>query len=499
MFEPSQYQRAVFDFVKNGKGSAIVEAVAGSGKTTTIVEALKLLSRNDRTVFLAFNKAIADELGKRVPNYVNAMTTHSLGLRAVRNSLGNVQIDGNKSTKYLYAVQSMYESGLWKMVRPKLKRLYGLSKNFGIAPKESGFRGMLPDDPSVWTDIIEEFGIVEEGDIAAFLKAKGSADTDIDILVAGVKAMLCMSLDDQKSIDFDDMLYLPVVMGMEIPKHDNIFLDEAQDIAPIQRELVSRALGRQGRIFAVGDPRQAIYAFRGADSNSMTKFAERFDCTRLPLSISYRCAKEIVKYAQKFVSHIEAFDGAPDGVVEHHGSIAGVNLVPNDLVVCRTNAPVLRLAYTLIARRQPAKIVGRDLANSLVNVIRSCEANSLDELGGKITEWCENAISRRLARNADAEVQDIYEKRDAICTIIELTTCKTVDDMVRELESLFVDKAAGVIALSTIHKAKGLEADRVFWLEHSMTLGKKNEKNSQEDNLKYVATTRAKTYLGLIN
>src|SRR6266404_924302 len=79
----SQYQEAIYDFGVNGTGNVMVEAVAGSGKSTTLVELIRrILAVRPYTsvVFLAFNKAIADELKKRG---VNARTFHSLCFRAV--------------------------------------------------------------------------------------------------------------------------------------------------------------------------------------------------------------------------------------------------------------------------------------------------------------------------------------------------------------------------------------------------------------------------------
>ena len=57
-FIPSKYQRAVYIYIEKGKGNAVIDAVAGSGKSTTIVNALKLIPKNKRVLFLAFNKAI---------------------------------------------------------------------------------------------------------------------------------------------------------------------------------------------------------------------------------------------------------------------------------------------------------------------------------------------------------------------------------------------------------------------------------------------------------
>ena len=98
-FTPSKYQQAIYDFVEKGKGNLIVNAVAGSGKTTTIVNALKLIPETKTVCFLAFNKSIVSELKTRVSSKVNVQTLHSLGWSAMiknltRPILNNSKVDG---------------------------------------------------------------------------------------------------------------------------------------------------------------------------------------------------------------------------------------------------------------------------------------------------------------------------------------------------------------------------------------------------------------------
>ena len=59
MFKPSKYQSDIFHFVEHEKGSAIIDATAGSGKSTTIIKSLSLIPTHKKVIFLAFNKKIA--------------------------------------------------------------------------------------------------------------------------------------------------------------------------------------------------------------------------------------------------------------------------------------------------------------------------------------------------------------------------------------------------------------------------------------------------------
>jgi len=99
--EFSQYQAAIFTWVRehlDAPGALIVEAVAGSGKTTTIVKAAELIPTDHKAAFLAFNKSIATELGNRLPAHVEAKTLNALGFAVCRARLPKgIQIDRNKT------------------------------------------------------------------------------------------------------------------------------------------------------------------------------------------------------------------------------------------------------------------------------------------------------------------------------------------------------------------------------------------------------------------
>src|SRR5206468_3822369 len=148
------------------------------------------------------------------------------------------------------------------------------------------------------------------------------------------------------------------------------FIDEAQDTNPARRALAKLALKPGGRLIAVGDPMQAIYGFTGASHDAMDLIAAEFDTVELPLSVSYRCARTIIGMAQTIVPYLEAAPNAPDGAVSRLPLKTALNaLKPSDAVLCRQTAPLVSLAFKLIAAGRGCIILGREIAKGLTNLI----------------------------------------------------------------------------------------------------------------------------------
>src|SRR5208283_5514144 len=98
----SPLQKNIFRDISAGTGHTVVVARAGSGKTSTIVEGFKYLPKGKKTLMVAFNKSIADELKQRAPSYVDVMTLHSLGFRAIKQSFGaNVILENDKCNELI--------------------------------------------------------------------------------------------------------------------------------------------------------------------------------------------------------------------------------------------------------------------------------------------------------------------------------------------------------------------------------------------------------------
>ena len=310
-----------------------------------------------------------------------------------------------------------------------------------------------------------------------------------------------------KEVDFDDLLYFAVLKGVRLPTFDWVFVDEAQDTNIIQRAILRKILARGGRLVAVGDPAQAIYGFRGADSDSMDLIANDFaPCTQLPLSVTYRCATKITELAQQYVPAIEAREGAPEGEILNHGTEWKFEqLGKKDLVVCRNTKPLIDLAFRCFRARIPAFVMGKELGEGLQSLIRKCDkrGGGIDGFVSRLEAWRDREVEKAVAKHLEAKAEAIEDKAATLLMLVaELPEAnRTVAELSSVLHVLFSDPG-NALTLATIHKSKGLEADTVWWLEPGLCpsrWAKSEWQVAQERNLMYVATTRAKTSLRFID
>lgn len=464
----SQYQLAVFENVATGTGHTFVGAVAGSGKTTTIVEALKHVPRGCTTLFVAFNKSIAEELKKRAPRGVEVSTLHSYGLKTITASLGRLRIDARRVDDMVRAMHGD-DPKTWDFRRD-------LTKTVSLA------KGQLASDEAEVDAIIDAFGIesARNGARQAFVK---------DVL----KILLqCTEVSEDGRIDFDDMIWLPVVLSLRQVQFDRVFVDETQDLNAAQIEMTMRAVKKNGRICAVGDPRQAIYGFRGADSAAVDNIVKRLDATVLPLSVCYRCAKSIIREAKDVVPQIEWAPDAEEGVVSDM-TVREMKqeAAPGDFILSRTNAPLISLCMYFIKEGRPANIQGRDVGASLAAFCKKSKAKNVEALCDYVEDWRDKECARLAAKHRDT--QSVEDRAECILALSE--GAASVDDVVERIELLFADKDdSSRITLSTTHKAKGLERDRAWVLQSTY----RRRPGVEEENLYYVAVTRARKTLYLV-
>lgn len=463
----SKYQKDIFRDINGGKGHTVVIARAGSGKTSTIVEGFKYLPKGKKTLMVAFNKSIAEELKQRAPSYVDVMTLHSLGFRAIKQSFGADVILENDKTHMLISTLIGDDRDMWEV-------------NQSIAKCVSLCKGFLVDTSAKIGDLIDKFGI----EIFDYSREKF-----IELVIKTLG--LCKA--KKNVVDFDDMIWFPFVYRLNVGKFDVVFVDEAQDLNQAQIAMVLSACKMDGRIIAVGDPAQSIYQFRGADSEAIPNFINKLGAKTLPLSVTYRCPKKVVALAQEIVPDIEAAEDARDGVVEDVPAEQILKLVqPGDFVLSRTNAPLIKHCMALLRAGIPANIQGRDIGANLHYFIKKSKAKTIDAFTAYVTAWREQEVKRLMA-----------EKKDPIATIDKaeclLNLCEgtlTIKDLKETIDKLFndVDDSSKVI-FSTTHKAKGLERDRVYVLANTY---RKGSGVQEEDNLWYVAVTRSKKELYLV-
>ncbi len=492
-FNSSPNQAAIFDFIRDGKGSAIVEAVAGSGKTTTIIESLAYVPEGASVLMLAFNASIAKELGARIEALgkrtgrdtakIAGKTFHSLGYGAIMKALNGTRpnVDAGKVRKLAKEILGATDYELYADFACKL---VGLAKGQGIGALE-------PDTDSAWFDIIAHHDITLD-----------SMAANMESGIAIARRLLSASNEAAKrgNLDFDDQLYLVLLWGLRLWQNDFVFIDEAQDTNPVRRALAKLALKPGGRLVAVGDRRQSIYGFTGASHDAMDLIEAEFNCAMLPLSVSYRCARNVIAKAQEIVPHIEAWDAANDGTVSTQSIKEALGtLTQTDAILCRQTAPLVCLAFKLIASGRGCAILGRDIAKGLTSLVEKQKAKGIDALIEKLSDYREREIARFMAKGEEQKADSVADKVDCIMTVIGALpeTARTVPELVRKIESLFSDDN-GVLTLSTIHKAKGKEWHNVAILEPGLMPSKwarQDWQYLQEKNLQYVAYTRAKENL----
>jgi len=461
----SDYQKNIFRDIAKATDHTVVIARAGSGKTSTIVEGFKYLPRGKKTLMVAFNKSIAEELKTRAPSYVDVMTLHSLGYRAVRQNFGNVVLENDKS-RTLVAGLIGDDRDLWEL-------------NQSICKCVSLCKGFLFDTPKNIEELIERFGIE-------------TFDLEKDKFIGLVIKTLSLAKNAKQVVDFDDMIWFPFVYRLNVGKFDVVFVDEAQDLNAAQIAMVLSALKPGSRIIAVGDPAQSIYQFRGADSEAIPNFINKLKAKTLPLSVTYRCPKKVVKLAQEIVPDIEAHDSSPEGwVADMDSGDLLKHVKPGDFVLSRTNAPLIKYCLQLLKAGVPANIQGRDIGANLLYFIKKSKAKTIIEFTKYVNDWRDQEVRRLMSEKKDTTI--CIDKAECLLNLCE--GILTLKDLKETIDSLFsdVDDSAKVV-FSTTHKAKGLERDRVFILAGTYRKGNGGE----EDNLWYVAVTRAKKELYLV-
>lgn len=481
----SSYQEAIMAWFRNPDGNLQVEAVAGSGKTTTMEMGVKQPECGHLNILMtAFNKHIAEALTPRLPYNASACTMNSYGFRVCRDNIrGRVHIDGDKTEKILkwdifnFKNAADADKKRFYKMRGAILKITSLLKGHLFLSKAIDQRFVL--------ELMDKFSIEMPDDNAFW-----------DIL----QAVWLKDLSETNRLDFDDQIFRPIYDDMRIVPADLVVVDEAQDLNKAKAELFRRMVGSRGRGVAVGDTYQAIYGFSGADHDSMSNLAALLTMRKLPLSICYRCPKAVIRAAQQYVPHIEWGPDAAEGTV---ANIAQKEFAPqdNDHVLCRTTAPVVQQCLRMIAAGRRATVMGREIGQNLISTIDSIAGTRFQPL-----EAFDEGLQEYHARKAEAlrgresklaALEDTVATLDAISEYVATRGEKLVQGLIDQINRVFSETAGGV-TFSTIHKAKGLQAKNVYVLRPDLLphpAAQKEWEEQQERNLAYVAITRAQETL----
>ena len=583
--------------VLHTEGPLLVLAGAGSGKTRVLTTRIAYLINKkgiDPSSILAitFTNKAANEMKDRVMKLVGAdtfemqiSTFHSFGLSILRKYYSRLGFESN------FTIVDSDDS--ITLVKKILKELNLDPKNYNpkaIRNRISGAKNEIlsPDDYSRY------------------------ANTDFEEKVVEVYRRYEEILLKNNSVDFDDLLILPIKLLKENPdilmyyqeRFKYILVDEYQDTNEAQYILIKMISAKYKNICVVGDESQSIYSFRGANYKNILNFEKDYKNTKVVLlEENYRSTKYILNVANDIIkNNINKKDKnlwtqKEDGnkvryyralnekdeayhVVEKIKDLLINGEKRNEIAVLyRTNAQSRNLEEALLKENIPYKVVGsfyfykrkeiKDLISYLKLIYNSNDDTSLTriinvpkrKIGIKTLENLEVAAREKNISMYDAItkgkeldfknlIEEIKEKKNdlSLTELIDLILDKS--GMLEELKSeksleadirienlnefksitknfeekyglisleKFLEEISLVsdieehnnntdlITLMTVHSAKGLEFDNVFiiGLEEGlfphMNSFSSNEEMEEERRLAYVAITRARKYLELVN
>lgn len=487
MFKPSNHQKLIFNTFNNTNQNIVVQAAPGSGKTTTLLELLKFVKNPRDAIFFAFNKSIVEELKSRVPDGIKCMTMHSFGYSCLfqyyketlvlnknktyllgRKICVKWNIDPKKIDFYLFVMQDIYLS--YRLTNSKGRdSLNALVDTYGL-------------------EIENEKHLDDTYELIQFIK-----EYDTNNIKSG-----------SRMIDFTDMIYLPITYldPDKIPKYKDVFIDESQDLSKTQQKLVDLTFKKNSRFVACGDRFQSIFSFLGADMKAFDNFCNKPNTIQLPLSISYRCPRVVVQQANEIYNNIEFFDKNREGEIlegSYKKAIAG------DFILCRNNAPLFALFIQFLKDKKKAYLRGTEICEGLIRVLKKVRGCSKQE-GFSILNQVLNELEEDLKKEGKKKprihprFKNLNEKVLIISILYDYYYSFSAIE--KNLSSMFEEKKIDAPILSTIHKAKGLEADNVFILCSELIPSIYVEQAweiEQENNLLYVMLTRAKNKIIFIN
>ena len=518
----TEEQMACVNWTNNPRGHLIIEAVAGSGKTFTIIQMIaNIINRwhaeghkpSKLIALMAFNAKIRDELKFRIDQlglsqWVEVNTVHGFGFSAFKQSFGPRKPNTFKLSDILDPWLKAHKLS-WEFSKP-------ICTAVSIA-KDSGMGLFFPNNTAEWKRLIAYHDLSWNEDKLPF-----------NLFLTLASDLFFKSLQDTSKIDFNDMIYMPLEKSLPFPQFDFVFIDEAQDTNATRREVAKRMLKAEnkcthdpyggedslssiliktGHLIAVGDRHQAIYGFTGADNDALDILKKEFNAAELPLSTCFRCSKAVISHAQSIVPHIRHRTGAIQGEVlttpeynfEENLFQHGIeHRYQTSAILCRKNAPLISLAFKLLNARIPCRIEGKDIGQELIRFCKKFKTNDKPSL----TLALRKHLTDQSLKLPAYKLEQLQDKVSAITSVLTLPHVTSLTILFQTLEQLFSDydpKAPPKLTLSSIHKSKGLEWPTVYLLGRNAWMPSKFATQDwmldQEHNLTYVAITRAKEIL----
>jgi hypothetical protein len=474
-YSPSIQQTKILEVVKTELNNILCEAGPGCGKSSTLKMISKIL--NDY-IAIAFNsKAVKSLLEKGI----NAITLNSLSLKISKFVFPHSKIDLDKIKKIILTCGLIAEDDRRKMIKP-LTGLIGLLDANLLDYNEDNVKGILDNS---------NLGIEFTPDLLTLINYVNEERVNLRPV----------------SLDFDDTLRISIQYKNHATQYKNILVDESQDLSKLNLEFI-KVISGNGRLVFVGDKNQSVYAFRGADKNSLENIKEYFNPVCLPLSVTYRIPQNIVNNVLNVIFPNIQLTSEKSGGEFINGlseNLVNESLIKDEsaYIICRNNSPLIKPAYELIRMGYNVTILGKNIAEDMINLIVKVKNNKdnqitdLNELSSALDSHYNKIAEKYINAKDKTWIENL---RDMINTINEiLNQAESIDDLLLKIDSLFSDTPANYTFM-TGHKSKGLEHNNIYILKSEL-IGKNaktEDEKIQEQNLLWVVLSRSLNKLVII-
>lgn len=467
---PTTEQSTILTAATTTSDNLMLNALAGTGKSAT----LKLIDRHIKTrpsLYLVFNKrnqleAVEAQKAGEFRDTTTIKTFNGLGHGIwAKYITGSIHLDPRKPQSIFRAhvdgLKPSERGAAWKHYMVIMDG-FAKARNLGYIPD-----GHARSDHSLISRETLHRHMDEE-------PTDDAADLLDDLLLESIR------LAYAGHIDFSDQIYMPALFGGTFPKFPLVLVDEYQDQAPINHALLRKLI--HNRVIGVGDPWQNIYGFRGAQAAGMESAVAQYSMTELPLSVSFRCPQAIVEAARWRVPHFQWHN--PGGSVHALDVFEGSSFHDGDTIICRNNAPLIKLAFHLLSAGKSVSVLGSDIGPRVVKLLQKLGDPDLSRARTfeAIEQWREERLIAGSKSAGDL----------ADCMRVFASHGDSLGAAISYAEHLF--KQSGTIRLLTGHKSKGLEFDRVYFLDPWLL-----DDSEQDLNLRYVIQTRSRNSLMILD
>ena len=470
--KPTKEQQTIIDVAKQSN-HIVIEAFAGAAKTSTCIMIAEAVVKP--SLYVAFNKSIADEAARRFPSHVICQTMHSLAYRSIikfpTSPLG-------KKLQGFYVYDEVKCSAM---------------------PKEAefAFKGKVVEAIKLWCQSASH-------NLVKFLtEGEQPLAKEDSFLLKAIVQYWNDQIDPSSAVHMTHDTYLKMFqLSKPIFDWEVIYLDEAQDSNPVTLDIVMRQ--RQAQIIIVGDKYQAIYEWRGA-VNAIEAVPEHFK--RMFLTESWRFTSTIAEMATK----LTALAGNTKEIIGN-GTENKDSSKETTAILVRRNATIIEYLLRFAEQGEKVEVLAdmQDLFKKLYHIAALAAGERPKYPAMELLQFKDYAALQEAAGYKVKEGKWTFDSEASqadIKSLVDLTNkfAKSggVHRNITLCKSAIADKVDRVsTTIATIHKSKGLEYDNVtlaedtFVIKEGQTIKEALETN-QTLNLLYVGITRCKSNLSL--